>query len=270
VSEPAGANRPNEDGWGVAGPFAWIIDGATGLGDTRLLDAPSDAAWLTAVLDAALREGAAAAGDPGFLLAEAAATAEARFEAERHRAPAERYEIPTAAVLLARFGDDGVTVVDLGDCGLYLAGDGRVRRIGGTESGRAAEQTSARRLMGSGSGRGPDVLSFLREVRNKANRPDGYAIFAPDAGCAYRARRNFLPLQEGLALFLTDGFEAAVEDYGLHSAQSLVASADRLGEVVAAIRAAERDDPDCVRYPRFKPSDDATALSVRFGPARTR
>jgi hypothetical protein len=265
VSDPGRTDRANEDGWGTAGSFAWIVDGATGLGDAPLLDAPSDAAWLTAAVCEALAEKAEAARDPGALLEAAAAEAQSRFLAERTRAPQERYEIPTAAILLARFGDDGVTVVDLGDCGLYLAGEGPVRRIGGTEAGRALEKANAERLMSSGGGRSPEVLAFLRDVRNRANTADGYAILAPEGTSARRARRNFFPLRAGTALFVTDGFEAAVEDYDLHSPETLVASSGQLDKVLEAIRAVERDDRECTRFPRFKPSDDATAFSLRFG-----
>jgi hypothetical protein len=265
VSDPGREGRANEDGWGVAGRFAWIIDGATGLGDEPLLDAPSDAAWLTAVVSQTLAAKAAAVSDPGLLLAAAAEEAETRFLAERRRPPRERYEIPTCAVLVARFDADGVTTVDLGDCGLYVSAAGVIHRVGGSDTGRALEKASAQRLMAGGGGRGPEAMAHLRAVRNRANTPEGYPIIAPDAASARRARRNFLPAREGLALFVTDGFEAAVEDYGLYTGESLVASANSLGEVLAALREVERNDPNCTRFPRFKPSDDATAVTVRFG-----
>ena len=31
---------------------------------------------------------------------------------------------------------------------------------------------------------------------------------------------------------------------------------------MAALRAVEAQDPDCLRYPRFKPADDATAVML--------
>ncbi len=41
---------------------------------------------------------------------------------------------------------------------------------------------------------------------------------------------------------------------------------DRLGGLVAALRAREGSDPECVVYPRIKPSDDATALLFEARP----
>ena len=264
VSQPGHPGRANEDGWGHEGCFAWVIDGATGLGDEPLTDSASDAAWLTGVVSEALTAHAQEARDPGALLDKAAAHAETRFLAERRRPPRERYEIPTCAILLARFDEDRVTTVDLGDCALFIEVAGAVHRVGGTEAGRAMEKASARRLMGGGQGRGPEAMAHLRAVRNRANTPEGYPILAPDAASTRRARRNVLPASGGRALLVTDGFEAAIEDYGLYTPESLMAAADDLEAVLAALRAVERADPDCTRFPRFKPSDDATALAISW------
>ncbi len=266
LSEPGHPDRANEDAFGACGAYAWVIDGATGLAETPLLDAPSDAAWLAAALGAALAALAHDAPDPAALLVAAAAEVEARFHAERIRAPRERYEIPTASVLLARFAGEGIDLVELGDCGLYVAAEGAVARYGGSARGRAGERSSAARLNGATRRDDPDVLAFLRAARNRANAPGGYPIFAPDADAARHARRHHHAAPSGEALFVTDGFDAAVEDYCLYSPASLVnAARGGLPGPLAAIRAAERDDPEGLRYPRFKPSDDATALLVRFG-----
>lgn len=265
ITDPGRAGKANEDGYGLAGDFAWIIDGATGLADAPLLDAPSDAAWLTASLHDALTVGANTTTDPRALLTQAADRVTAAFKAERKRVPAERYEVPTAAVLLAHFGDV-VTVTDLGDCGLYLRHGNELARYGGSERGKALEQQNAQMLMSGGKGRTGEVLDFLRKIRNMANTPEGYAIFAPEPGCTARARTQVHAGGAGRALFMTDGFEAAEEDYGLYDKGALMASAEAdLAGPLKALRQVEADDPHCTRYPRFKPSDDATAMLIEYG-----
>lgn len=267
ISDPGREGRANEDMAGQGGRFAWIIDGATGLGDRPLIEnAPSDAAWLSVVLHAAFSEAAGRMDNPHDMLRHAAHEAERRFADDRSRAPDERYEIPTAAVLIARFGDDGVEVVDLGDCAIYIAAGDRVARFGGTETGRQLEQANARRMMSGGKGRTPDVLDMLRAVRNKANTPQGYPIIAPSAQSAQAARRHRFEPSTGEALLLTDGYEAAIEDYGLYTPQSLLSAArEGLRDPLQKLREVERDDPHCTQFPRFKPSDDATALMVAYG-----
>ncbi|MEM9223381.1 MAG: hypothetical protein AAGB11_13385 [Pseudomonadota bacterium] len=267
VSHPGRAERANEDGFGAQENVAWVIDGATGLGDEQLLAGPSDAAWLTSVLDGSLRKNVAAERDPAALLSMAAAEAEARFHSERLRSPKENYEIPTAAVLVASFHSDRVEIVELGDCAVFIESAEGLARFGGTEQGRALEQENARRFMGSGKGRSPEVVALLRKVRNLANTPDGYAIFAPDAASTERARRHTHSWSgTGHALLVSDGYEAASEDYGLFDGAGLLGAAlQNIEGPLTALRDVERNDPHCTRFPRFKQSDDATALLVRFG-----
>lgn len=270
VTDPGRPDKANEDGAGAAGAFAWIIDGATGLGDRPLLPhAASDAAWLTALMGEVFAAKAPTAAGAAALLAEAAAVAEERFAAERVRAPGERYEVPTASVLLAGFYGDRMEIVELGDCALHLvpgSAPGQTERYGGTPEGRALEQANAQRMMATGAGRTPDVVAMLRGVRNKANTPDGYPIFAPDAQCTDRARHHVRAPFHGEALFMTDGFEAAIDDYELYSPLAMFDAARRgLAGPLKALRQVEADDPHCTRYPRFKPCDDATAMLVRAG-----
>jgi hypothetical protein len=66
-------------------------------------------------------------------------------------------------------------------------------------------------------------------------------------------------------LLATDGFLALVSDYRRYDAEALFAAAaslglERLGE---ELREIESKDADGTRYPRFKTSDDATALLLR-------
>lgn len=266
VSAPGRAGRANEDGWGTSGRFAWVIDGATGLGDSPLLQAPSDAAWLTAAMGRAFSEAAQTAASPMDLLAAASSDCATRFLSERTRPPAERFEVPTAAVLVAKLAPGRIEVAELGDCALVVSSGGSLTRVGGTETGKALESDNAARMMAGGAGRTAEVTNFLRAVRNKANQPGGYPIFAPEAGCESGARQHTITVgAEGEGLLLTDGYEAAVEDYALYDLAGLLSAArSDVKEPLARLRAVEEADADCTRYPRFKQSDDATALFVSF------
>lgn len=271
VSDPGHPDRPNEDRCGRQGAFAWVIDGATGLGDSPLLSAPSDAAWLATVLHETFCEEADQAASPKNLLSLAADRAARRFVAERHRAPQHRYEIPTASVMLSHFGEDGVHMAELGDCAAYIRSGAVPVRYGGAAAGRERERQNARKLMadglpmGVGKGRSPELLAFLREVRNRANAPNGYRVISPEPGSAEPARYHHHEASAGEALLLTDGYEAAIDDYDLCDAAALMDAGDALATPLAALRTVEKDDPLCQRYPRFKPSDDATALFLRYG-----
>src|SRR3982751_887037 len=56
ISDPGGGpSGVNEDVAGYGTLSAWVLDGATGLADGRLLPGPSDAAWLADAYDDLLR-----------------------------------------------------------------------------------------------------------------------------------------------------------------------------------------------------------------------
>ena len=65
---------------------------------------------------------------------------------------------------------------------------------------------------------------------------------------------------------MTDGFSALTDRYGAYDAPGLVRAAlDKgLQELGRELRAIETADAAGARHPRFKPSDDATALLMRL------
>src|SRR6185369_7367027 len=115
----------NDDLWGSVGNAVWIMDGATGLSVERMFpDAPSDAAWFVASVDAGLR-----AADwqrtARECLRQAVAATEERFHKEAESPPCDMSSWPSGAVtiLTARVG--GVELVNLGDCKLLFRGADR-------------------------------------------------------------------------------------------------------------------------------------------------
>jgi hypothetical protein len=67
-------------------------------------------------------------------------------------------------------------------------------------------------------------------------------------------------------LLCTDGFADIVDNYALCAATELVgrAASDGLGALLARIRHIEREaDPNGLSFPRYKRSDDASAILLR-------
>ena len=63
-------------------------------------------------------------------------------------------------------------------------------------------------------------------------------------------------------LSMSDGFYRAVDTFHVIAEDRIVAWAmdQGLATILAAVRRLEAGDAECIRYPRFKPQDDATAL----------
>lgn len=256
------AATANDDRAGAGDRLAWIIDGATDLGPPGLVGSRGGAAWLAMAADHAL----AATGDAPIesICARLFAAIEARFARARTREPEGDWEMPSAALLVAHLNDAWLDCAWLGDCGALLRRGGGVERLGPAPD-RANEAGAAARL-GSGIGarkmHSPEVLADRRAARAGRDR----AVLGVDAAAsAARLRTARYPVAAGDELLLmTDGFAALVDVYGAVSESALIAATGGLPALAARLRAIELEDAACTAYPRFKPSDDATALWLRI------
>jgi len=271
LSLPGDAAKPNEDAFGHDATAAVVLDGATPLGD-GLMPGPSDAAWIAQFgarrLLAHLRDGEGARKAVRGALADA----QKSFEALRRHAPEEMWQTPCASMMLAVAGEGGVEFLSFGDCAaLVQPQGGAVMVVGETFDKRAAEAKRAQAIAkeknlspASGLSR-PEFLGALRATRNRVNS-GSYWLFSPDAKAASHAARRIVTAAPGTRLLLaSDGFLSLASDYGAYGADSLMQAAvekglETLGE---ELRAIEADDAVGDKFPRFKKSDDATALLLR-------
>ena len=184
----------------------------------------------------------------------------------------ETWALPTASFQLARMEGRELAVYGLGDCRLFLAGaDGTAFETNGDYS--KAESEGARRAVAQAGGLAawrsladePVVREALRRSRARHNQPGG-AVWtlgsAPDAA-AHLSVRRLPPTLPARGLLCTDGFSALADKYGRYDGARLIRAASERGlaALMAELRHIEREeDPDGQQYPRFKVSDDATAV----------
>jgi hypothetical protein len=271
---PGNPAKPNEDALGAAEGMAVVMDGATGLGEP-LMPGKSDAAWLAGFgVRRILAHGRDGASGREAVTA-ALFDAQTSYEALRKRPPAETYEIPFASMMLAVANADGFEALFYGDCaGLVKRPGEAVEVVGIAFEARALESSHVARLAKS-KGLNPagdinrlEFLDALRKSRNRVNTAKGHWLFGPDAAAADHVRSGMFAAPAGTKLLLsTDGFLALASDYGRYDAETLMeaAQAKGLGAMGAELRAIESGDPEGVAFPRFKTSDDATALLLELG-----
>ncbi len=297
LSLPGDPAKANEDAFGHRDQAAVVIDGATMLGE-GLMPGPSDAQWIAQFgarrLMAHLDDGEGARK----ALRAALADTQKSFEALRRHPPQEVWQTPCASMMLAfcapsalRIASDatgtspsalararGREAVEIeflwfGDCAaLVKRGEGAVVTVGETFDKRAAEAERAKRMAkeknlspASGLSR-PEFIDALRMARNRINSGDHW-LFSPDVKAASHVSRRVMKLAPGSTILLaTDGLLALASDYGAYSADSLMAAAmDKgLAALGEELRAIESGDSGGDKFPRFKKSDDATALLFRL------
>ena len=272
LSLPGDPEKPNEDAFGLLPDAALVMDGATGLSDS-LMPGRSDAAWLAQFgvrrLLAHLKDGET----PRTAVRRAMEDAETSFGALRRRPPSETYEIPFASMMLLAPGKSGFEALWFGDCAVLIKRPGApVTIVGDTllkrelEAARAASAAAAHGLAPAVNRHRPEYLAALRRGRNLVNTERGGWLFGPDPRASEHASVSTVELPtDTLLLLVTDGFLALVSDYRRYDPETLLAASltsglEPLGRQLREIEAA---DVEGTRYPRFKTSDDATALLLR-------
>jgi len=272
ISIPGNPEKPNDDAFGHIDNAAVVMDGATGLGD-QLMPGKSDAAWLAAFgarrLMAYIRDGAL----PQEAVSAALFDAQTSFEALRKRPPADTWETPFSSMMFVAEDAQGIEALWFGDCAaLVKRPDAPVEIVGDAlekrqnEAKRVAELAEKHGLSSAAGVNRPEYIDALRKARNFVNT-NGHWAFGPDVRAADHVNSAKVDAPKGTILLLcSDGFLALTSDYNAYDADALVTAAQSKGLKVLCeeLRAIERDDAEGRKFPRFKTSDDATALLLRI------
>lgn len=280
ISLAGDRKKQNDDAYGKLGRCAWVIDGATDLGEPLSQEA-SDAAWLAASLNASMYETATAydlvgadEDDIRMALMTASQLALEDFPVSARSVGVERWRLPTASALIVSEHEGTLIGVDLGDCRCFaLDASGATHGIGGppnaADDERRAASHAAKTADPSALLLDPITLDRLRAKRALHNigEEGGYWVFGLQPDCAWRSRAWSLDLaRPAHILLMTDGFAALTDRYSAYDAGGLVRAAlDKgLQELGRELRAIEAADAGGAKHPRFKASDDATALLLRL------
>ena len=268
------AGRANEDIAGAAGRFAWIVDGASGVGAANLTSADTDASWLALTIDAILRERIEAGGDVGLdaLIRHLESELARRFAVETSIVQGSDADMPSACLaLISSDGiDDGearVSAAVIGDVcvfapvrnELFRWTDERLKPFEAktlAELGRHPRETTEVP---------PSVLAQIRRNRNWLNREGGYYAVHPYLPWADRmlafdltipAERPLVLATDGF-LRLSDLFES-MDENALYEAVTV----GKASSLIESLRQLELQDPFGRRHLRVKTHDDATVLAV--------
>lgn len=265
-------SRFNEDGAGLRGCFAWIIDGATGLSEEQLTTGGSDAAWLANFIDGRLAALSGAEGADRVLRQLEDEVRSAFGEETAHVPGVSDHHTPSACLGLIEIlpGEGGLLTLQgrfLGDViALVPSEDGIVRW-----SDERAKPFERKTMAALGSqehepGQIPEaVRRQILENRTRLNRQDGYWVVNPRRPWAGQELRFEAQVKPGAPIVLaTDGFMRLVDVFAAYSDAELY---DRLAtgkghDLMQELRERERGDLMAGAYPRVKTHDDATFLVI--------
>ncbi|MCE1118392.1 MULTISPECIES: protein phosphatase 2C domain-containing protein [Pseudomonas] len=254
---------PNDDRLGCAERHAWVIDGATDLGPAGLLGERGGAAWLAG---AAQRAFAGAGGPLQGVCEQVFETLARDYAQARQREPLAPWELPRAAFAAVALEGDELVCAHLADCVvLHRSAQGVAFLTPAPD--REAERAEAAAL-GPGTGafgvRTPAVLADRRAARERPRAVLGVEPEQARAGTCY----SRTPVARGDdVLLMSDGFAALFDTYQAYGPEAFISRllSHGLADLARTLRDIEQQDAACVRYPRFKMSDDASAIWLRVG-----
>ena len=274
ISWPGDPEKANEDACGASGDWAWVIDTSIFPGTLPIMNQVSDAAWLAGFATRRLSDLAANAEDGVALVRHVMEEARTAFLAV---APEERQDPltwPLGAMTLVRRRGGSLDVWTFADTTAFVRQpDGAVLTVGEAPALRAFEMAAAAKLLQESRStpktvnQTPEFQAWLAERRTRQRQSGGRPLLGLDPAAAERLRHEVVPCPDGAAILLTsDGFSALVDLYQATDAQRLMDAALEGGLEPWVRRAREIEtqvDPDGTLYPRFKLSDDATAILLR-------
>lgn len=275
LSDPGDPSRVNEDAAGGNRSCAFVIDGATGLGTKSIVGLEgSDAAWLARLAKTFFEEKAVAGRSMedvvrtlnkqvGIVVQEAAAGS-----------PVDAWNLPIAGFQMVRMEDDTIVTYGLGDCRLFMAdAGGAIFETSALKGNFAVEREGARRAIAHAGGLSavkslssePLVRDELRRHRAVYNRPGAktWTLGTEPAAAKHLVSEPLSLRLPATGILCTDGFAALCDQYGRCDAAGIIdrAKTGGLKPLLNELRQIERaEDPDGQLYPRFKVSDDATAV----------
>ena len=264
ASVPASGGRENEDFAAVTPSAAVLLDGAgipAGL-DSGCLHG---VAWYARTLGTVLlaRMNAAGSGPLPDCLYDAISEVRARHAGSCDLG---HPGSPSATVVAIRVSGDQLEHLVLCDSALLLAGaSGPVRVVTDQRIEHVTRPFRGvldRTLIGAPE-HAAVFAGYVRTARDLKNTPAGFWVAAAEPAAAGHALTGTTRLADIRAvLLLSDGATRLTEVFGLASWQELahMVQAGGPAELIRLVRAAEAEDPDGLRWPRGKVTDDATVV----------
>ena len=282
VAATSPSGQANEDVIGfVDGLAAWVIDGATGVGD-RILPGLSDAAWFANTASESLR--AVLLREPlsstQKVIREVIESCAAKLEQVAVRKPAGPHEQPSAAFAMVRLLPDGsAEMTTLGDCRvIWRQGSGAVAVFGETGLADVESLTldEARLHLAANPDISPADLRYLllprlRENRRLMNVDGGYWVLGTDPEAARHLDTSTLSAADRYDFAIaSDGFLRLCELYDAAAPADLLAVDDHLAfsRSLELLRTLDDAPRSLARFPRVKVRDDASFIRCRLEAGR--
>ena len=262
---PGSPRQPNED-WAAATPTAAVVlDGLTTPRDLEsgcLHGVP----WYVAHLGSALLT--RLADDSAELTACLARAIEDVASLHTDTCDLSNPGTPQSTVAVVRVRDNELEWLALADALIILDRNGEVEVISDDRVERAAtsQRDEALRSRVGTNEHDQDVSRLVEAQRSVRNRPGGYWVAAADPAAASESITGAVSCADVKRVAVLSDGAARLAKFGLAGWEQILRTLAEEGPraLIEHVRRAEATDPNGERWPRYKASDDATAVHILF------
>lgn len=269
-------NDINEDIATVNGKSAWVLDGATGLNNKNLIDNQSDAKWFVNEWDNYLKNNINNLDkDLKQIATEGIIKIREKFFSQNDL-KIEPIDLPSSGIVLIRWDEREIEYFILGDCTLfYKLESGFIKEIKDESLQMLDNQVidKMKRIMLNGKGikeAREEVHDNLVSNRLQMNTNKGYWILGFDEEAIKHSIYNKIKINDKNIelLLMSDGFSALFNTYKYIDKYNIFneLETNNLNQLYNVLRKIEDEDKDGFKYPRFKKSDDASAIYLFIKP----
>lgn len=269
ATEPGSSSMPNEDWFAATPKVAMVLDGVTApaaLGTGCQHGTP----WYVRSLASATLAAYSRSREPDDADLRALLTDAIETVATQHDGGCDLKHpgTPSATIAMVRQSEDALDYLVLADCTIVLDTASELKIVTDDMLSRvvSVEREAAQSAPLGTAEHEQRVRELAAAQRRYCNQPGGYWVAGADANAAAHALVGAVPTRDvhRFAL-LTDGAARLAAPFGLLHWSSLLDMLANTGPaaLIRQTRRAEAEDPSGARWPRYKQSDDATALYGR-------
>ncbi|MBY6071225.1 protein phosphatase 2C domain-containing protein [Marinobacter salsuginis] len=270
VCVPAEQKKVNEDELYCSESVAFILDGATGLGEPLINNEESDASWFVRNLKSFFTSRLNDNESVEESLFYAVKKTKYLFDEITSKSDVRKFQVPSSGLILVHLKDHTLSIHRLGDCEIYcLLEDGKIWTLPKSplESFDNHSISLLQKEIAAGkpfSDARKAIAPTLRRTRSKMNSPGGYSALSPGLEYMKHLETKKLDAKKVSKILLcSDGFSISFKQYGICKVDDILSSrAPSLKKIIKEIRKTENDDKSLLKYPRLKPQDDATAIII--------
>lgn len=203
-----GEGIKNEDRIGSYQNYYWVIDGATGVFNTKFFDNESDCAYVVEILNQEIRNNL---NNQISLIEIIEKSIKATYLKIKDKIPEDTpiYMLPSFACILIRELENKIEYYVIGDCFLIIEKtqvieDNRIKKFSISNASLLAKEKNKQ-----------NRLQLLQKTRMKMNQKDGYPILSLDVASAKNGLSGEIGYSNERIILMSDGLDFYLKNLNL-------------------------------------------------------